>query len=162
MAGDPTPRAAGGSNVPGVPGISGGGLSAQINVTPMIDVMLVLLIIFMVVTPILMQYEATPPSAVTATPEPDDDVITLGIDHRGDFYLESQPVADSRLAAELQRAFAGSDRRPGGRLLYLRADRGIPYSRVLDAIEGARAAGVSTIGAITEPLETEAEAEGGS
>ena len=47
----------------------------------------------------------------------------------------------------------------GERLVYLRADRGVAYTRVLDAVEAAREAGVSTIGAITEPLKTETEAE---
>ena len=155
--GNRTPMAGGGSAVPQVPGIAEGGLSATINVTPMIDVMLVLLIIFMVVTPILTQYEATPPTALTARPEPDDNVITLGVDNRGSFFLEDQPITDGELTPRLLELFRAER---GDRLLYLRADRGVSYSRVLDAIEGARAAGVTTIGAITEPLESERAAAG--
>ena len=146
-----TPIAGGGSAVPEIPGLASSGLSAQINVTPMIDVMLVLLIIFMVVTPILTQYEATPPTAMTARPEPDDDVLTLGIDTEGAFFVENRAVEDDRLVASLREAFA--DQPPGERLLYLRADRAVSYSRVLDAVEAAAGAGVTTIGAITEPYE---------
>jgi biopolymer transport protein ExbD len=119
----------------------------------MIDVMLVLLIIFMVVTPILTQYEATPPTALTARPEPDDDIVTLGIDTEGAFFVENQPVADAGLVARLRAAVASQ--RDGERLLYLRADRGVSYARVLDALEAASSAGVTTIGAITVPVEDE-------
>ncbi len=148
-----TPIAGGGSAIPEIPGIAGDGLSAQINVTPMIDVMLVLLIIFMVVTPILTQYEATPPTALTARPEPDDDIVTLGIDTEGAFFVENVAVADAGLAARLRQAVAAQPE--GERLLYLRADRGVSYARVLDALEAASSAGVTTIGAITVPLEEE-------
>jgi biopolymer transport protein ExbD len=148
-----TPLAGGGSAIPRIPGISEGGLSSTINVTPMIDVMLVLLIIFMVVTPILTRYEATPPSAVTARPEPDDDVITLGIDRVGDFYLENQAVTDGQLTTRLLELYGRGD--TGERILYLRADRGVSYARVLDAVEEARGAGVTTIAAITEDPEAE-------
>ena len=152
------PMAGGGSAVPRIPGISDDGLSSTINVTPMIDVMLVLLIIFMVVTPILTQYEATPPPALTARPSPDDDVVTLGIDNRGDFFVENEAVTDDQLTARLLELYRGER---GDRLLMLRADQGVSYARVLDAIEGARAAGVTTIGAITSDPEEAAEAAGG-
>jgi biopolymer transport protein TolR len=153
------PIAGGESALPQVSGVGVGGLSAQINVTPMIDVMLVLLIIFMVVTPILTQYEATPPTALTARPEPDDDIVTLGIDTRGAFFLENEAVADRLLPTRLREALA--DQPSGDRVLYLRADRGVAYARVLDAVEAARTAGVTTIGAITEPLEDDAAEETG-
>ena len=154
---DGTPTAGGGSALPRIPGIADTGLSAQINVTPMIDVMLVLLIIFMVVTPILTQYEATPPSAITARPEPDDDVVTIGIDRAGSFYVENAPVAAGQLAASLERSLSGQPF--GERLVYLRADRDVSYARIMDAVEAARDAGVATIGAITEPFEPESNAE---
>lgn len=148
-----TPTAGGRSALPRIPGVAESSLSAQINVTPMIDVMLVLLIIFMVVTPILTQYEATPPDAITARPEPDDDIVTLGIDQDGAFFVENEAVADALLQSRLAETLASQPF--GERILYLRADRGVSYRRVLDAIEAAREAGVATIGAITEPLEDE-------
>lgn len=154
-----TPTAGGQSAVPQIPGLESSGLSAAINVTPMVDVMLVLLIIFMVVTPILTQYEATPPTAITATPEPDDDIVTLGIDTRGAFFLENEPVAEAALITRLREAMASQPE--GERLLYMRADRGVSYSRVLDALEAASLAGVTTIGAITVPLDEEPQQGGG-
>jgi biopolymer transport protein ExbD len=154
-----TPPAGGGSAVPRIPGMESSGLSADINVTPMIDVMLVLLIIFMVVTPILTAYEATPPTAFTARPEPDDDIVTLGIDTQGAFFLENEAIAEGTLAARLREAVAVQD--SDERILYLRADRGVSYARVLDAVEAAAEAGVTTIGAITTPLEEEQAGEGG-
>jgi biopolymer transport protein ExbD len=154
-----TPLAGGGSAIPRIPGMDSSGLSADINVTPMIDVMLVLLIIFMVVTPILTQYEASPPVALTARPEPDDDIVTLGIDTQGAFFLENEAVADAALTARLREAVAVQP--ADERILYVRADRGVSYARVLDAVEAAAAAGVTTIGAITSPLEDEESAGGG-
>jgi biopolymer transport protein ExbD len=133
--------------------MSGAEVSSEINVTPMVDVMLVLLIIFMVVTPVLTQYEATPPTAVNVMPEPDEDVITLGIDNQGAFYVENEQVPGNRLQATLRQIY---ERRPGDHLMFLRADRGVGYNVVLDAIDAARGAGVRTIGAIIEPI-----AEGG-
>ena len=125
-------------------------VNADINVTPMVDVMLVLLIIFMVVTPVLTQYEATPPTAVNVMPEPDEDVITLGIDVNGAFFVEDEHVPSNRLQATLRQIY---ERRPGDHLLYLRADRGVGYNVVLDGIDAARGAGVRTIGAIIEPVD---------
>ncbi len=143
----------GGSPIPTIAGMSDAPVNAEINITPMADVMLVLLIIFMVVTPVLTQYEATPPQAVNVVPEPDEDVITLGIDVNGAFYIEGQAVPTNRLQSTLRQIY---ERRPGDHLLFLRADRGVGYNVVLDAIDAARGAGVRTIGAIIEPI-----AEGG-
>lgn len=146
------PTSFGGSAMPTVAGASGGEVNADINVTPMVDVMLVLLIIFMVVTPILSQYEATPPEAQFVMPEPDDDVVTLGIDHNGAFFLENEQVPEAQLAATLRNLYV---RRPGDHLMFLRADRAVGYDVVLDAVDAARYAGVRTIGAIVTPVEEE-------
>jgi biopolymer transport protein TolR len=145
----PVSTAFGGSAMPSVAGVEGGAVTSDINVTPMIDVMLVLLIIFMVVTPLMVAYDATLPQAMHLVPEPQDDVITLGIDANGVFYVNAEAVAPESLVPYLRQIYAG---RPGDHLLYLRADRDIGYNVVLDGIEAARAAGVRTIGAITDPL----------
>jgi biopolymer transport protein TolR len=154
----PTSTAFGGSAMPHVAGVEGGAVTSDINVTPMIDVMLVLLIIFMVVTPLLAAYDATLPQAMHLVPEPQDDVITLGIDANGVFYVNADAVAPESLAPLLRQIYAG---RPGDHLLYLRADRNIGYNVVLDGIDAARAAGVRTIGAITEQLTDDAQAAAG-
>ena len=146
---DPS-AAFGGSAMPTVAGIGRGAVTSDINVTPMVDVMLVLLIIFMVVTPVLASYEAALPEAQHVVPEPDDDVVTLGIDAQGVFHVGGNAIAPAQLPAVLRGIYAG---RPDDHLLFLRADRTVGYDVVLSAIDAARAAGVRTIGAITIPIE---------
>ena len=138
----------GGSAVPVVAGREDSVVNAEINVTPMIDVMLVLLIIFMVITPALAGYHVTLPKSVTAAPEKEDRV-TLGIDAQGRYYLDErpQPVPSAQLTQRLRELYAT---RPEDHVLYLKADQGVEYSVVLTAIDAARAAGVRRVGAITE------------
>ncbi|HEU0300714.1 MAG TPA: biopolymer transporter ExbD [Longimicrobium sp.] len=128
-----------------LPGRPRGTLTAEINVTPMVDVMLVLLIIFMVVTATL-PYTATLPRAQHAIPAAEDRV-TLGIDDRGGYWIGRTPVPAGQLPARLTAAYAN---RPGDHVLYLKADHGAPYALVLDAVEAARAVGVTRLGVITE------------
>ena len=123
-------------------------VSSEINVTPMIDVMLVLLIIFMVVTPVLAV--GALPRARTAVPEAEDRV-TLGIGRDGRFLLEGakglQVLAPARLSARLAAEYA---RRPGDHVLYLKADEAASYAHVLTALDAARGAGVRRVGMIAE------------
>ena len=141
----------GGSIMPRIAGMEDSQVTSEINVTPMIDVMLVLLIIFMVITPVLANYEATLPEAVNLAPEPNDDVITLGIDAAGAYYVNGQPVPTPNLGARLRTIYEG---RPGDHLIYLRADEKVSYDVVLSGIDAARGAGVRTIGAISTPVQT--------
>jgi biopolymer transport protein TolR len=125
-----------------------GPTTAEINVTPMIDVMLVLLIIFMVITPGLVQ--ASLPAARMAEYERDRHP-TLIVDYRGAYVLDVgrrlEQVSDARLQSRLAEVYAA---RPDDHVLYLKADRDASYSRVLTALDAARLAGVRRIGAITE------------
>ena len=134
----------GGSPMPTIAGMDSD-VTADINVTPMIDVMLVLLIIFMVITPAL-SFSAKLPKAKQSAPEKEDRV-TLGIDVDGKYYVDDKPVTDAQLETRLREEYA---RRPDDHILYMKADNGIEYSRVLTAIDAARNAGVRRIGAITE------------
>jgi biopolymer transport protein ExbD len=123
-------------------------VSSEINMTPMIDVMLVLLIIFMVVTPALAV--GTLPQARAALPAAEDRV-TLGIDRAGHFYLDgrkgSEVLAPARLSARLAAEHA---RRGDDHILYLKADQGTSYANVLTALDAAQDAGFRTVGMITE------------
>ncbi len=137
----------GGSALPQIAGVDSA-VTSDINVTPMVDVMLVLLIIFMVITPALAGYVADLPDAVTSLPEKDDRV-TLGIDVNGRYYLDNrpQPVAPTDLGTFLSSMYST---RPDDHVLYLKADLGVSYSVVLTAVDAARGAGVRRIGFITE------------
>jgi biopolymer transport protein ExbD len=135
-------------------------VAADINVTPMIDVMLVLLIIFMIVTPaITAGIQATIPRA--AHPESSEEAegeIRLGIDKDGKYFLDiTNPVTghytgmrfvnDADLEARLRDLYS---RRTVDKILYLKADENLEYQRVQEAVEIARRAGVRVVGAISE------------
>jgi len=137
-----------GSQLPQIAGVEGSAVTADINMTPMIDIMLVLLIIFMIVTPALGGYAVMLPKAVTAEEETDDRV-TLGIDLQGRYYIDEQPgaIPPDLLTNVLRDAYSN---RPDDYVLYLKADQGVEYAHVLTAIDAARQVGVARIGAITE------------
>jgi len=128
-------------------------VKADINVTPLIDVMLVLLIIFMIVTPIIAAgFQATLPRSENPENRPEGpDEIRLGIDRDGRYYLDigggPQQVPDADLPARLQGLYAARTR---DRILFLKADQNLEFARVQRAIEIARASGVRVVGAITE------------
>src|SRR4028119_971787 len=110
----------GGSPLPTLAGMDSD-VTADINVTPMIDVMLVLLIIFMVVTPALAGYTAVLPKARTAAPEKEDRA-TLGIDRGGKYYSGGKPVLavpEAQLTEKLKEAYRA---RPEDHVLYMKAD----------------------------------------
>ena len=126
------------------------GLAAEINVTPMVDVMLVLLIIFMVVTTTV-PFTARLPDARAALPAREDRV-TLGIDENGEYWItdlpDPGPITLEQLSARLEAAYdarAGEDH-----VLYLKADRGVSYAIVLRAVDSARQVGVTRVAMITE------------
>jgi len=141
-----------------------GAVAANINVTPMIDVMLVLLIIFMIVTPaITAGFQATIPRAKNPDArEEGEGEIRLGIDKDGKFYIDiTDPrtgkytgprlISDEDLPTQLTNLYAN---RTVDKILYLKADEGIEYSRVQTALEIARKAGVRVVGAIAEQERT--------
>ena len=122
---------------------------AEPNVTPMIDVMLVLLIVFMVAAPMLMSGVALePPRGVNLTAHPDDPSDrTLAIDAAGRLYLDKQPIDLAALGPRLRTLFAA---RPDDRVLYLRADARVDYELVTTALDSARASGARVVGMIAE------------
>jgi biopolymer transport protein ExbD len=119
------------------------------NVTPMVDVMLVLLIIFMVVAPGLMTgLLLTLPTAENLREHPDDPGDqTLGIDAEGHYYLNKRPIPRGELANALTAIYAA---RPNDRVLCVRADKKLSYSVVLDALDVARQNGALVAGMISE------------
>ena len=129
----------------------GGGVKAEPNVTPMIDVMLVLLIIFMLIVPALMSgFNAVPPQGqnLKVHPPEDEDQL-LGIDSKGQYFLNKQPIRNDQLAEHVKRIY---DARTIDKILYVRADRTLPYGKVQDAIDVVSKNGVRVTGMITEQL----------
>jgi biopolymer transport protein ExbD len=128
---------------------TGQGIKAEPNVVPMIDVMLVLLIIFMVVTPAITSgFTAVPPEGVNLKEHPEEDWDhVLGIDREGMFYIDKKPIAEDTLERHLRSLY---ETREIDKILYLKAHRDIAYERVLKAIDISSKAGVIVMGAITD------------
>ncbi len=140
------------------------------NVVPMIDIMLVLLIIFMIVTPIISAgFQATMPYAkeIENRPEEDGDII-LGIDTRGQYFLDPGTkqigvVPEGQLETMLRAIY---DARTKDKILYLRAHSDLEYGTIQDAVEICRKAGVRVLATIAEerrvlPGQARASVEGG-
>jgi biopolymer transport protein TolR len=128
----------------------GGGVQSTPNVVPMIDIMLVLLIIFMVVTPALMAgFNATPPEGVNLKDHPEDEQTdqVLGIDRDGQYYLNKRPIKNDDLQSLIKSIY---DARTQDKILYLKADKSLNYSKVLDAIDIASKNGVRMVGMISD------------
>lgn len=128
-----------------------GAVKAEPNVVPMIDVMLVLLIIFMVVTPALTAgFTATPPQGINLKSHPEEDTDqVLGIDNNGMYYVNKKPVPFDSLGAVIKEIF---DRRTIDKILYVKAHKDLEYGKVLDAMDVAAKNGVRVVGAISEQV----------
>ena len=141
-------------------GGGGGGYSSDINVTPMIDILLVLLIIFMVITPML-QNKVQIDMAKVTNPEnmPDadkDDAIVVAITRDGGVFLGQNKVAVSELGAQVRDKLADKP----GKTIYVRADARAQFKAVEDAIDAVRTAGVDDVGLLTQKREGPAGAGG--
>jgi biopolymer transport protein ExbD len=134
-----------------VPRPAAAGPRAQIDVTPMVDVMLVLLIIFMIVTPLVASgVRVLPPAARHADGIADDaETLTLALDSTGAYTLNRRPIAPEEFVPRLHALLAAQRGGTGERVLYFEADRSLPYARVEQAVEQARSAGVRVLAAIT-------------
>src|ERR1700738_2753699 len=116
---------------------SGGGVKAGPDGTPMIDVMLLLLIICMVVTPALLAgFNAVPPQGQNLKDHPEDSENdqVLGIDRDGNYYLNKKPIAKTAIEQEIKRIY---DVRTSDKVMYLKADKDLEYSKVVDATDMA-------------------------
>ena len=132
-------------------GGSAGGVQSTPNVTPMVDVMLVLLIIFMVVTPALLAgFNADPPQAQNIKDHPEDEQNdqVLGIDKDGNYYLNKKQIAADQVGPALKHIYVDTPREDY--ILYLKADKNLDYSKVLDALDIAMHNGVKVTGLIGE------------
>ncbi len=125
-------------------------IKSEPNVVPMIDIMLVLLIIFMIVTPLIAAgFKATLPRGKNLDPRPEgDNEVILGIDNVGRYFLNGRPIPDGTLEDQLRSIFAA---RTEDKILYFKADNQLKFGRIQEAVETARRSGVRVMAAITEP-----------
>jgi biopolymer transport protein ExbD len=126
-----------------------GRVNADINMTPMIDVMLVLLIIFMIVTPLIAAgFQAKLPAGNNLDADAEDDTdMVLGIDRDNQYFLNGQPIALDRLEQQLQAIYTA---RAEDKVLYFKADVNVKYAKIQEAVEMARRSGVRVLAAVTE------------
>jgi biopolymer transport protein TolR len=132
-------------------GRSGNGRTtmSEINVTPLVDVMLVLLIIFMITAPLIQQgVKVNLPEAKAAPVEATEKKIVLSVDAQRRVYVGEALVPLEDLESKLKaNAKAQSDKE-----VYLHADQGIPYGIVVEVMAAAQRAGIANVGMITDPI----------
>jgi biopolymer transport protein TolR len=125
---------------------------SQINITPLVDVMLVLLIIFMVTAPILQQgVNVDLPQVTTGPLTGKDEQLVVIVTREGKVQLNDSPLK----VEELQKKLVAILQARPDREIYLRADKNVPYGKVVEVMAAARNAGVRKLGMVTEPLKDE-------
>ena len=123
---------------------------SDINVTPLVDVMLVLLIIFMVTAPMMMQgVEVNLPQTTAKSIKTREDPLVLTINNKREIFLEDRQIGLNELENKMKSIF--KYRR--SKELLLRADREVPYGFVIKVIAGVKRAGIDKLGMVTEPIE---------
>lgn len=124
-------------------------LMSDINVTPLVDVMLVLLIIFMVTAPMMTQgVDVSLPEAASRSLPSEDEQLIVTINKENEIYIDKHPVTLDYLQTELKKKLEGRENRQ----VYLRADKEIPYGFVVGVMSQIKEAGVEKLGMITVPL----------
>jgi biopolymer transport protein ExbD len=133
--------------------ISEGRPNSDINVTPLVDVVLVLLIIFMVVTPLLEKdIQVRVPDDTQEDVDPSDmqDQLVVTIDPSGQIKLNNEPLDDEAFKVRMKRALAAKSYEE--KLVFFMPDDKAPYPRVVQALDWSRAAGAFILGVVTEPV----------
>ena len=136
-----------------------GGIKADINVTPLVDVMLVLLIIIMLVAPMLQQgVQVRLPKASNTTDKPESQEQTIiAIAANGATYLNAQLVQEGELATKVNEFMQGKTQK----IVVIRADEEVEYRAVMSAMDQLRQAGIEDIGLLTDPREQTGSPAGG-
>ena len=134
------------------------GLMSEINVTPLVDVMLVLLIIFMITAPMMTQgLEVELPKVDAQALQTEDQQTVLTVRADGTIFLDEFPIeGTANLAFQVQ----GVLDKKGGRTVFLKADQNTPYGSVAAVMSQLRQAGITSIGLVTEPADRTDRARG--
>jgi biopolymer transport protein TolR len=121
---------------------------AEINVTPFVDVVLVLLIIFMVTAPMMQQgIDVDLPETTTQNLRVRNEPLIITVKKDGSYFLANTTVTEKELGAKLSAILAGLDDKG----VFLRADKAADYGHVVKALAAARIAGATKLGMVTEP-----------
>jgi biopolymer transport protein TolR len=135
-------------------GRGGSSIQSEINVTPMVDIMLVLLIIFMVVTPFLQPGISVPVPKNMTNPDVDPKIIkessvVISIPNEVDYYLGKRLLRKEQLADEVQRMLEKTKNEPE-RIVYIKSGAGVTYGVVVNVINEVRKVGVDKIGLVAD------------
>lgn len=132
----------------------GGGLEPQqemmteLNMTPLVDVMLVLLILFMITMPLLTQVVAVNlPTASEQPAQTEPEVVVVSVDNKGLWYWQQELVSEQQMQQRLQQA---ASLRP---VLHLQGDKDVPYQHIVRLMALAQQAGIEQLGFVTEPAD---------
>jgi biopolymer transport protein TolR len=124
------------------------GIMAEINVTPLVDVMLVLLVIFMVTAPMMQQgVQVNLPKANTKAMTPQDEAVVVSVDKSGKVFINKDEIPAADLRNRLTTMFASREKKE----VFLKADAGVPYGEVVKAMADIKGAGIERLGMVTEP-----------
>ena len=125
---------------------------SEINVTPLVDVMLVLLIIFMVTAPMLQQgIDVNLPKVAAKDIPSREEKLVLTITKKGEIYIDEHPVELSRLKENLEKIYENRINKE----IFLKADETVPYGFVVKTMSEIKEAGIEKLGMITKPMEEE-------
>ena len=136
-----------------------GGIKSDINVTPLVDVMLVLLIIMMIVAPLLQKGAPVRlPTASNSVDKPEtQDQTVVAVTANGEYYVNGVPIPDT----DLQRRVTEIIEDKTEKIILIKADEDAPYGKVMEAMDELRAAGIEDMGLITERRARPGQAGGG-
>jgi biopolymer transport protein ExbD/biopolymer transport protein TolR len=125
---------------------------SDINITPLVDVVLVLLIIFMVTAPVLQSgIEVSVPKTRTVKQITEERMV-ISIDKQQRVFLGSDPININQIAAALQQKIQGKD--PQHESIFLRADEDVPFGAFATVMDAVKQSGITNVSIVTQPLET--------
>ena len=121
---------------------------SEINVTPFVDVMLVLLVIFMVTAPMMQQgVQVNLPKSDTKAMSSVEDNVVVTVDKNSRIFINKDEIPASELRSRLAEMFAAREKKE----IFLKADAGVPYGEVVKAMSDIKGAGIERLGMVTEP-----------
>lgn len=131
-------------------GAGGGGVKSEINITPLVDVVLVLLIIFMIVTPLLQMGHVvdTPPKVENPIAPPPGEQVILRMDANGTMFINKQAIPVDQFPARLQEVLLGRE----NKMAFFAADGDLPFEKVAEFLDLCRNSGADNLGIVFDDI----------